>query len=473
MGAPRNIVLIIADSLRWDALHAGGDHRLPYTMNHGVCFHQARSGGCWTLPATASLFTGLMPHGHGATEQTRSITRQVPTLAERMQVQGYCPHMITANVVTTNIFGLHRGFQTVDRIWQHTTIRYKSVFDLLTVLSKPRLRKKFFSKDLLLGRLSGDFQAAGVWLQSTAEAVFERACQILREGATHGQRSFLFLNLMETHFPYHIHEHFRTSSPELWEKIREMYSLYHLVNQTRLIHDKEYIAPDMLQLLRQRQRLAWERLAPRVDAFVQELREKYGAVVVFGSDHGDNFGEQGWQYHFSNVNDAGNRVPLFWLHHDRDDRRGEHAPISARDLFGALLKTAGDSDPELISCLEHPERSLPLMESYWYNNRGRTLPRFRYNQFAFVAGEQRFVRRGQQWYTAPIMRLDEPEPEFQPLDADINPLYEEVDTPERLAAIQQAFTQYCHFVERLPATTAAAIAEADFTAEVAPSGRVQ
>lgn len=115
--------------------------------------------------------------------------------------------------------------------------------------------------------------------------------------------------------------------------------------------------------------------------------------VVFGSDHGDNFGEQGWQYHFANVTDAGTRVPLFWLRHERDVAGVIDMPISTRDVFGALLREAGDPDPAFFSLVETPECSLPIMQAYWYNNRGRTHPRFRYNQFAFIAGAQRFVHR--------------------------------------------------------------------------------
>ena len=80
MSRPRNIVLLVADSLRYDSVHHGGA-RLPFTTAHATRFTQARSGGCWTLPGTASLFTGLMPHEHGADAQSRGLRKDVPTLA--------------------------------------------------------------------------------------------------------------------------------------------------------------------------------------------------------------------------------------------------------------------------------------------------------------------------------------------------------------------------------------------------------
>lgn len=84
---------------------------------------------------------------------------------------------------------------------------------------------------------------------------------------------------------------------------------------------------------------------------------------------------------------------------------------------------------------------MTMMQSYWYNNRGRTQPRFQYNQFAFIAGSQRYLHRRDRWYSAPITRWDEPEVTFEALDAAVNPLQERLDTPERLAYVRWLLSQ--------------------------------
>ena len=448
MSKPRHIVLLIADSLRYDAFYDRASSRLPFASAHGVQFHQARSAGCWTLPATAAIFTGLMPHEHRATCQSRWLRPDVPTLAERMQRLGYHPYMISANVVTTDIFGLHRGFERIECVWRCLPTP-KRLSTLLVLAGKPRLRRKLCSVDFILGHISDDLEASKVWLQSSIDMVFSQALTLLDAAHRQGKRTFCFLNLMETHFPYHIANTFKTSSSTLVGKLRELYSLFHLVNQSWLMRNKEYISPDMLRHLRQRQQWAWAYIAARVDAFIEELRERYQALVVFASDHGDNFGEQGWQYHFSNVNDAGTRVPLLWLWHDRDEVGHIEASVSTRDLYGALLRAAGDPDTSLFSITESPDRSITMMQSYWYNHRGRTRPCFQYNQFAFVAGSQRYLHRRDQWFSAPITRWDEPEATFAALDADVNPLQEPLDAPERLAYIRRAFDAYHVFAAAL------------------------
>jgi arylsulfatase A-like enzyme len=452
MGKPKNVVLIVADSLRWDSVHASGDHRLPYLSRRATHFQQARSAGCWTLPATASMFTSLSPHEHGADSQTRNI-RQVPTLAERMKALGYSTHMITANVATTDIFGLDRGFDSMDRIWQTVPVHHRKIHEALVLVGKPRLRKKMFSRNFVMGKLSEDLEASKVWLQSTFHAIFDRTRSLLDQNDAEGKPGFFFLNLMETHFPYHVADTFETSASGLIDKIREVVSMYHLVNQTWLTTDRSHITEDMLDVLRRRQRLAWERMAPVIDEFCRELRERHDATVVFCSDHGDNFGEQDWLYHFSNVTDAGNRVPMYILAHDEDVGRTVHTPVSARDLFGTLLRAAGDPDPTLVSILERPERSMSVLESFWYNNNGNTLPQYRFNQFAFVAGDTRFAHRQGQWYHAPLTRADEREAAFVPLDAGTNPLYESGEA-WRLPALRRSFDEFTAFSDRILAKAA-------------------
>jgi arylsulfatase A-like enzyme len=257
---------------------------------------------------------------------------------------------------------------------------------------------------------------------------------------------------METHFPYHVADTFECVSEGPIAKARELYNLYHLVNQTWLTQgERRRLQPEMLARLRQRQRLAWERMAPMVDDFFRELREHYEAEVVFCADHGDNFGEQGWQYHFSNVNDAGTRVPLLWLRHDRDEARIEPRPVSTRDVFGTLLRIAGHPDPALANLLERPEHSLPVMQAYWYDRRGRTLPCFRYNQFAFVSGQRRYAHRIDRWYEAPITRADEPESPFRALEPGVDALEVALLSRKQAAQLRRIFRAYRQFSAQIMA----------------------
>lgn len=438
MSRPRNIIVLVADSLRYDSVHGPGGNGMPWVTAHSTAFTQARSGGCWTLPATGSLFTGLMPHEHGADAQSRGLRKDVPTLAEVAREHGYSTHQVTANVATTEIFGLERGFDDMRRIWKIVPAHHRKIHEVLVLVGKPRLRKRILSPDFVAGRLAEDLEASKVWLQETASDVFDNARSILRDNEAKGKGSFLFLNLMETHFPYHVGPTFETTARGPLGRAREVVSLYHLVNQTWLTTGENPIRDDMMRLLRERQRKAWQRLAPKVDAFLREMHQDGDNLVVFLSDHGDCFGEQGWMYHFSNVADGGNRVPLYWL---GDQARTVDTPVSARDVYHGILAELGDQRAALHP-LHEPEASYPVMQSAWYNNQGRTLAKYKYNQICFLEEGTRWLRRRGEWYSAPPAS-NVSEPAFVKLSPGVDPLRESgAIPPERRAHLQGVLADF-------------------------------
>ena len=417
---PKNVIVIVADSLRFDTVYDAGI-KMPYVQNNSVQFTEARSGGCWTLPATASLFTGLMPHEHGATSQTRAIHKDIPTLAERMKEAGYNTYQITANVATTHIFGLDRGFDEVRRIWKIVPPKFKFLAQLFAVMSKPRLRKKMFKGDWLARKMSEDLEATKTWLQNTYPDIFVQARQILKENESKDKGSFLFLNLMETHFPYHIAPTLKMDSFWFWNKIMEFRDMFRFSNQMFLTKGKQDLTEKRLKTIFSRQKRSWELLAPQVDAFCKEMHENTDNLVVFLADHGENFGDEGWNYHFSNVTDAGNKVPMFWMGLDENPKTID-SPVSTRHVHNSLLRAIGQ-EPHGPSVVHQPDRSIPIMQSFWYNNRGRTMEQYKYNQMSFFYGNSRYLLKNGTWYEAPFKGSYE-RPDFQPTPGNANPIEE-------------------------------------------------
>ncbi len=440
--------MVVADSLRYDAVYRNNDVLMPYLADNSVQFAQARSGGCWTLPATASLFTGLMPHQHGATEQSRKIHTDVPTIAERLKAQGYRTFQITANIATTEVFGLDRGFDEVRRAWKMVPARFNRLQQFLVMIGKPRLRRMLFSKDMIASKLTADVEMTKSWLQLLHRDILDDARRVIAECERRNEKAFVFINLMETHFPYHVADTFNTTAIGFANRLREMRAMFHFINQTFMKTGKISIKPDMLKLLRERQRKGFEIIAPAVNEFVREMHEGKDNLVLFCSDHGDNFGEQGWLYHFANVNDAGNKVPIFYLSHEHNQRGTIATPVSARDLYSTILRATGSNDG--ISLLSEPEESLPVMQSYWYNNNGSTLSEYKYNQICFVEGEYRYLYRRDQWYVAPVSKNGW-EPVFEPLPMHLNPLEEGISTPTRRRQLAQVWSDFKIFSQKIMA----------------------
>ncbi len=444
MSQPRNVIMIVADSLRFDSVYHNGQRSLtPYLQENAIQFTQARSGGCWTLPATASLFSGLMPHEHGATSQTRAINKEVPTLAERMKAAGYETYQITANVATTHIFGLDRGFDEVIRVWDFVPARFNRLQQFLVLMGKPRLRKILFSKDAVVHRFSEDLRAATSWLQLTYQDIFDKARGIIENHEKQGKKTFLFINLMESHFPYHVAPTFQTTSDNWGGKLAEVKSLFHLVNQTFLTKEKAPVNPAVLNQLRERQRKSWKIIGPGIDQFARELHEGQDNMVLFCADHGDNFGDQGWQYHFSNVTDGGNKVPIFLLKHGQKTAKTVDQYVNSKDLYHTILKESGVDDNS-FSLADDPDRSISVMQSFWYNNKGQTLSKFKFNQFCFVENGERYLLRDDRWFHAPV-GINSSEPLFKTMSAQTNPLEELMEDSERKKQLQEAVQAFQQF----------------------------
>jgi arylsulfatase A-like enzyme len=93
-GPPQLILLLSLDTLRADHLGTYGYERstspvLDKLAREGVVFEDASSPTPWTLPAHASLLTGLYPLSHGVTSMYAGLPRRISTLTDLLAKQGY------------------------------------------------------------------------------------------------------------------------------------------------------------------------------------------------------------------------------------------------------------------------------------------------------------------------------------------------------------------------------------------------
>jgi len=447
MPSPNNIILIVADSLRYDAVYRNGKSNLRYAEQNAIQFTQARSSGCWTLPAIAAMFSNLMPHEHGATSQTRYFKKEIPSLTEKLKQKGFENYQITANKVTTDIFGLDRGFDQVFKVWEHVTPKLAKFARFLAMMGKPRIRKMIFSRDKIQYQLTEELTAGNCWVQNTFDTAFDHVFEILEKNEPKEKPAFIFMNLMETHFPYHIAPTFKLLSSGGPAKIKEIKGLYHLLNQSFLKSDRKIIKPEILQKLKQRQYESWQLIAAQFDNFIKELHENKNNLVIFCSDHGDNFGEQNWAYHFSNVTDAGNHVPLLWLNPQESSPQIIETPVSARFIHNSILDKCGiQHTPGTL--FDHEPCTMPIMESYWYNNQGKTQQKYKYNQICFIEDNVRYLQRKNRWYQASIS-ANGSEPGFVPLSEDADPINDIVKDKDRRQFLKSTLENYSGFSEQI------------------------
>jgi choline-sulfatase len=122
-GSPlRGVVVVTLDTTRADRLppYGYGDAVMPgleRLAREGVVFDRAYTVAPLTLPAHASLFTGLLPPRHGVRENAGGpLGAGFRTLAETFAAAGYRTAAFVGSVVLDANRGLDRGFEVYDSV---------------------------------------------------------------------------------------------------------------------------------------------------------------------------------------------------------------------------------------------------------------------------------------------------------------------------------------------------------------------
>jgi arylsulfatase A-like enzyme/Flp pilus assembly protein TadD len=110
-----NVVLVTIDTLRADHVTPVLTPALHGLGRQGLVFTRARTTAPLTLPAHASILTGLFPPGHGVRlNGVHRLPRATPTLASLLQAAGYRTAAFVGAYVLDSRFGLDTGFDTYD-----------------------------------------------------------------------------------------------------------------------------------------------------------------------------------------------------------------------------------------------------------------------------------------------------------------------------------------------------------------------
>lgn len=122
----RNLILISVDTLRADRLSCYGYSNNPTPVfdrwaSEGVRFERAYTENPLTLPAHATLFTGIYPPSHGIRENIGfRLHDDYQTLAECFQEAGFTTAGFIGSYVLASQFGVAQGFQVFDETFDRT-----------------------------------------------------------------------------------------------------------------------------------------------------------------------------------------------------------------------------------------------------------------------------------------------------------------------------------------------------------------
>jgi arylsulfatase A-like enzyme len=122
--SPPNLFVVVLDTTRVDRLTPYGYNRdttphLAAFAKQAIRFENAWSTSAWTVPAHASLFTGLLPMTHQATQETEWLGDEFETLAEMLSGAGWQTASFANNAWVGEKTNMLQGFEKVGKMWRH------------------------------------------------------------------------------------------------------------------------------------------------------------------------------------------------------------------------------------------------------------------------------------------------------------------------------------------------------------------
>jgi len=188
-----NIVLVVMDTQRVDRLGCYGNSRptsprLDAFAADATLFENCTSPAIWTLPAHASMLTGLFPSEHGANWGHTWVAEEFTTVTQLLAEAGYQTMALTNNLWIGPSTNLSRGFDGYIQPLLLHNVRSNGLSKLLVEALYPAG---------YVGKWLGVATAQDDGAKYTNQ-LLER---FLRE-RDRGRPFFLLVNYMEAHAPY-------------------------------------------------------------------------------------------------------------------------------------------------------------------------------------------------------------------------------------------------------------------------------
>ncbi|RJP72343.1 MAG: hypothetical protein C4532_06215 [Candidatus Abyssobacteria bacterium SURF_17] len=337
-----SVILVVLDTVRADHLSAYGYSRettpnISALVNDSLLYRHAVSTSSTTLPAHASLFTGLLPTEHGAdfvqqgkqgigredsdriphTMPASPLSESATTLAEVLAGKAYSCGAIAANCAY-----LWRGFQLDQGFHHYDDSRgvYIPLQPLFDVRDIPAMRRRSEHKFLPYRDATVVTNECIDWLKDQSRSPF-----------------FLFVNYMDAHAPYAAPPRFREAFAQGLEKASPPARGV----ETSVMRGKRSLPPEAYNHLSNEYDAELLFLDSELGRLMNWLKDNDlfdGTLIVITSDHGESLGEHMFLGHTNCLYEQEIFVPLLvkFPHADRAGRIEERT-VSLAEVPNIIL----------------------------------------------------------------------------------------------------------------------------------------
>lgn len=269
-----NVIMISIDTLRADHLGCYGYERdtspnIDALAADGVLFANTYASSPWTLPSHVALFTGQHGVHHQVYHKDERMDPDMTTLAEAFAAQRYACAAFTGGGFVSPVYGFSQGFDTYD------------------------------------------VTAGGVFHQDSAERVFQAASDWLDRFSD--RDFFLFLHTYQTHSPYACPPPYKVMYLNDDSLFGHVDLLQHLGGKENIFRSlPELERHNIIDLYDGEIRYTDEKLIGPLLAKLKESGLYERTLIVFLSDHGEEFYDHGGWGHGHSLYDESLKVPLIF-----------------------------------------------------------------------------------------------------------------------------------------------------------------
>ncbi|MFB6300933.1 MAG: sulfatase [Halobacteriales archaeon] len=357
----QNVVFVVMDTVRKDHLSVYGYDRqttptLDRVADEAAVFEQAVAPAPWTLPVHASMFTGLYPSEHGASQENPYL-EDATTLAETLNEAGYATACYSSNAWITPYTGLTAGFDDQDNFFEIMP------GDLLSgplarawkALNDNESLRRIADKLVSLGNTAHEYFAGSEGAASKTPTVIDQTIEFIDDSTG---PYFTFINLMDAHLPYHPPDEYATEFAPGVDSTTICQNSKEYNAGAREIDDEEWAA---IRGLYDAEIRHIDAELERLFTWLRENDEWEDTLVIVCADHGELHGEHGLYGHEFCIYDPLVNVPLLVKHPEIEPGR-YNEQVELLDLYYTVLDHA-DVSATGTERQAQPTRSL-LSEKY-------------------------------------------------------------------------------------------------------------
>jgi arylsulfatase A-like enzyme len=264
-----------------------------------VLFENVLAAAPWTLPSHVSLLTGLYGAHHQVYQEDQRMDPALSTLAEHFRSRDFLCSAYTGGGFVSSVYGFSKGFSSY---------------------------------------LEG---AGGVFHQDSAERMYSAVSEWLDQ--SRGRDFFLFIHTYQPHSPYACPPPYKIMFLEEDAQFGHVDLLGHLGGKSEIFRplpDAE--RRNIIALYDGEIRYTDERLVGPLIEKLKQMGLYDNALIVFTSDHGEEFFDHGGWGHGQSMYNESLRVPLI-IKFPHSRHRGIRVPdwVSLVDIMPTMLEEAG------------------------------------------------------------------------------------------------------------------------------------